>query len=73
VGYERGAGVWIGASLRAGDRVVVHHLRERLRMLRSRSHTVDRALAFDLARGLVTGLARGLLLSPWPRATAPTR
>jgi hypothetical protein len=60
--YERGAGVWIGASLRARDRMAVHLLRARLAMVRRRGREVGAArLAAQLGRGLVAGLR----LRPW--------
>ncbi len=67
--YEAGAGVWIGSAIRARDRHAVHHLRNRLAMVSGRSRSLlrqgRRRQAIGMPLALASGLARGLLLSPW--------
>jgi glycosyltransferase involved in cell wall biosynthesis len=58
--YERGAGVWLGAALRARRAATARHLRQRGRMIRQRD-----ASTLRLTMSLGYGLMRGLLLSPW--------
>jgi glycosyltransferase involved in cell wall biosynthesis len=69
-GYERGAGVWIGASLRARRPYAARHLAKRLRLLgwRMGVHLRDRDVrgAARFVRELSVGLARGVRLEPWP-------
>jgi hypothetical protein len=72
--YERGAGVWIGAALRARDRVALHHLRARLRMVRPRAahHARSGEVPAGLRLGweLTRGLASGLRLTPWAQRSS---
>ena len=68
--YEAGAGVCIGAALRARRPYARRHLKQRLIMLdhrcraRIRAGRAADAAALSLAFG--QGLVRGLLLPPWP-------
>lgn len=66
--YEEGAGVWIGAALRARRPHAAQHLRARWWMLRPRCTQLieehQRWAAARLAGALVIGLGRGLALSP---------
>jgi hypothetical protein len=74
VSYERGAGVWLGAALRARRRHAPAHLRSRLRLVRGRMgerwHDKRRRSAIQLGAGFAAGFARGVLLAPWPTADA---
>lgn len=71
--YELGAGVWIGAALRARDPSAGRHLRSRVRMLWPRvAQQVRTGRARDGVRlwlGLARGLGRGLFLRPWSGGT----
>ena len=68
--YEAGAGVCIGAALRAKRPYARRHLKQRLIMLEARARTrlqTGRTLeAAALGAAFATGLATGVRLSPWP-------
>ncbi len=68
--YEAGAGVWIGAALRARRPYARRHLKQRTLMLLDRVRPDVRAgrlrRPLRLAFALLAGLVRGLLLEAWP-------
>ena len=70
--YERGAGVWLGAALRAKRPYAARHARSRARMLRQRVaerlRSGRRTEALQLVAGFASGIGRGVLLRPWERA-----